>query len=109
MALSILHTQAISGVALGGHNNYHMWFRLALVSSDHSTATLFDDLSQVPPALMQRSLSASGSLKQLRESSGGAVLRSAIPMKNTILKIALANRKQVRRGGQGAEGKSLGP
>ncbi len=87
--------QAISGVALAGHSNYHMWFRLALVSSDHSTATLFDDLSQVPPALMQRSLSTSGSLKQLRESGSGAVLRSAIPMKNTILKIALANRKQV--------------
>ncbi len=63
-------------------------------------------LPQVPPALMQRTLSnptGSSSFKLLKEvQAAGGVMRTVVAMKNTVMKIAVHNRQQVRGGGQRA-------
>lgn len=68
-------------------------------------------LLQVPPTLMQRTLSnptGSSSFKLLKEvQAAGGVMRTVVAMKNTVMKIAVHNRQQVgaagcRRPGTGA-------
>lgn len=87
----------------------HTWLRLALISGDKSAAALFDDLSLAGVArgnTKTRSASGPGASTNAQwvatiQAAGGLV-RTNIPMKNTILRIALTNKKQVRGGGGGA-------
>lgn len=83
---------------LGHQGQYgHVWFRLALASRTSTTVTLFDDLSQLPDTRVKRHNSFSGSLRSLVKEvlAGGGVIRTSLPMKNTVVKVALANKKQV--------------
>lgn len=75
----------------------HLWFRVALTCSDHVSATIFDDLTQVPAALVQRSLGqASSSFKLLRDvNAHSGMLRTPMALKNTVMKITVQNRQQV--------------
>ncbi|KAF6253683.1 hypothetical protein COO60DRAFT_397163 [Scenedesmus sp. NREL 46B-D3] len=85
----------------GGACGAHTWLRLALISGDKSAAALYDDLGQAGVRARKRSSSSSnpGSSSAAQwvaaiQAAGGLV-RTAIPMKHTILAIALANKKQV--------------
>ncbi|KAF8059113.1 STY13 [Scenedesmus sp. PABB004] len=86
------------GGAPGGGGS-HTWLRLALISGDKSAAALFDDLGQAGVArASKRSASGhSGGSAQWVASiqAAGGLVRTNIPMKNTILRIALTNKKQV--------------
>jgi len=84
----------------GGAAGSHTWLRLALVSGDKSAAALYDDPTQAGVArASKRSTAApsgsSASWVATIQAAGGLV-RTNIPMKNTILRIALTNKKQVR-------------
>ncbi|KAI8466517.1 MAG: hypothetical protein J3K34DRAFT_524450 [Monoraphidium minutum] len=84
----------------GGGTGTHLWLRVALVSSDKSASVLFDDLTQSAAVRGHRrpsatsSFSGSFTLVQRIQAAGG-LLRTNIPMRSTILRIALANKKQV--------------
>ncbi|KIZ00957.1 Serine/threonine-protein kinase ppk16 [Monoraphidium neglectum] len=88
------------GPGAGGGAGAHLWLRLALVSSDKSAAMLFDDLTQAAAVRGHRrpaatnSFSGSFTLVQRIQAAGG-LLRTNIPMRSTILRIALTNKKQV--------------
>ncbi|WIA38873.1 hypothetical protein OEZ86_002148 [Tetradesmus obliquus] len=77
----------------------HTWLRLALISGDKSAAALFDDLSQAGVMRTSKRSSSNPSSSSAQwvatiQAAGGLV-RTNIPMKNTILRIALTNKKQV--------------
>eukprot|EP00775_Hariotina_reticulata_P001838 gene1838-2170_t len=83
----------------GGAAGSHTWLRLALISGDKSAAALYDDPTQAGVArASKRSTAApsgsSASWVATIQAAGGLV-RTNIPMKNTILRIALTNKKQV--------------
>ncbi|PNH02530.1 hypothetical protein TSOC_011484 [Tetrabaena socialis] len=84
---------------LGHSNNHHVWYRIGLTAPNNTASTIFDDLTQVPPTLMQRTLSnptGSSSFKLLKEvQAAGGVMRTVVAMKNTVMKIAVHNRQQV--------------
>jgi len=84
----------------GGGGGSHLWLRLALISRDKSAAMLFDDLTQSAAVRGHRrptatsSFSGSFTLVQRIQAAGG-LMRTNIPMRSTILRIALTNKKQV--------------
>ncbi|GIL83127.1 hypothetical protein Vretimale_11467 [Volvox reticuliferus] len=84
---------------LGHSSNHHIWYRIGLTAPNNTASTIFDDLTQVPPTLMQRTLSnptGSSSFKLLKEvQAAGGVMRTVVAMKNTVMKIAVHNRQQV--------------
>lgn len=85
---------------LGHTNNHHIWYRVALTASSNAAATIFDDLTQVPAPLMQRTLSnqaaGSSSFKLLKEvQAQGGIMRTVVAMKSTVMKISVHNRQQV--------------
>jgi hypothetical protein len=106
----------LKGMAAAGS---HTWLRLALISGDKSAAALFDDLSLAGVArgatkraqACGHSGSTSAQWVATIQAAGGLV-RTNIPMKNTILRIALTNKKQVRAGalcwGAGGRRRTLG-
>lgn len=89
----------LKGMAAAGS---HTWLRLALISSDKSAAALFDDVSLAGVARGGKQRSASGHSGSTNAQwvatiqAAGGLVRTNIPMKNTILRIALTNKKQVR-------------
>lgn len=86
-------------IVLGHANNHHVWYRISLTAPNNAAATIFDDLTQVPAPLMQRTLSnpsGSSSFKLLKEvQAAGGVMRTVVAMKHTVMKIAVHNRQQV--------------
>lgn len=89
----------LKGMAAAGS---HTWLRLALISGDKSAAALFDDLSLAGVARGNTKRNASGHGGSTNAQwvatiqAAGGLVRTNIPMKNTILRIALTNKKQVR-------------
>jgi hypothetical protein len=86
----------LKGMAAAGS---HTWLRLALISGDKSAAALFDDLSLAGVARGNTKRNTIGGSTNAQwvatiQAAGGLV-RTNIPMKNTILRIALTNKKQV--------------
>lgn len=91
----------LKGMAAAGS---HTWLRLALISGDKSAAALFDDLSLAGVARGNTKRNGSGHGSTNAQwvatiQAAGGLVRTNIPMKNTILRIALTNKKQVRFGG----------
>jgi hypothetical protein len=89
----------LKGMAAAGS---HTWLRLALISGDKSAAALFDDLSLAGVARGNTKRNASGHGGSTNAQwvatiqAAGGLVRTNIPMKNTILRIALTNKKQVQ-------------
>jgi hypothetical protein len=89
----------LKGMAAAGS---HTWLRLALISGDKSAAALFDDLSLAGVARGNTKRNGSGHGGSTNAQwvatiqAAGGLVRTNIPMKNTILRIALTNKKQVR-------------
>lgn len=88
----------LKGMAAAGS---HTWLRLALISGDKSAAALFDDISLAGVARGNTKRNASGHGGSTNAQwvatiqAAGGLVRTNIPMKNTILRIALTNKKQV--------------
>ena len=88
----------LKGMAAAGS---HTWLRLALISGDKSAAALFDDLSLAGVARGNTKRNGSGHGGSTNAQwvatiqAAGGLVRTNIPMKNTILRIALTNKKQV--------------
>jgi hypothetical protein len=89
----------LKGMAAAGS---HTWLRVALISGDKSAAALFDDLSLAGVARGNTKRNSSGHGGSTNAQwvatiqAAGGLVRTNIPMKNTILRIALTNKKQVR-------------
>ena len=79
---------------MGHVNNTHIWYRMALTASSNASATIFDDLTQLPTPANQRSGSAKDALVKDVQAQGG-VIRSVVNMKSTVMKISIHNRQQV--------------
>jgi hypothetical protein len=79
---------------MGHVNNTHIWYRMALTASSNASATIFDDLTQIPSPANQRSGNAKDALVKDVQAAGG-VIRSVVNMKSTVMKISIHNRQQV--------------
>ncbi|MEW5297631.1 MAG: hypothetical protein WDW36_000829 [Sanguina aurantia] len=87
------HVRVILGQ---GMTQPHTWYRIGLTAENHSTACIFDDLTQVPASLMQRSTSHSSAASfNVNLLANGGIMRTVVLMKNTVMKIAVHNRQQV--------------
>jgi hypothetical protein len=102
---------ALTRLRGAGSLSGHCWLRLALLSADKSAAALYDDVTQAGATRGGKRLAATpggggatgGSMSASSVRSmvaaitavAGGLVRTNIPVKNTILRIAFTNKKQV--------------